>query len=302
MEMTDTALLPLRRFLEETLGMGEPIKDATVASIFDGRGSLHYAGHNGYMTASYNAITRSLWHNLHIIERGSVMHDVLLDADSRVEQFIGRELAKHGLLMADRRLPGPVVAQLRMFTEGIRQLKDQCADQNPETFTMRTSFSLREVLDGSKNWDVVLRAMIIEPNERVYIEYTLPKLVQGYQRLLHEEQVECVIQAASGFLETFAGETTAFAGFCSMEPTETIAHYLAHDPTLSAEKIYDAYRDQVAVNKPLYREAWHQRQAELVKPWTELTDLQRKLWLGAVEAARLYIQMYLQVNKQLALR
>lgn len=302
METTTEQKTPLQAFLEDTLQLGAAVQHPNIAALLDGQKSKYYSGQGGYLTASLDAVSLTQWHHLHIQEEGHTMQDVCFGAEGRIEDFCRRELAKAGLALSSNGVEPKMARRLATFVSEISKLHRSRTQEFAAQHEMHTSFTLRSVPDDLKNWDVVLRVLVIEPSESLYIQYVLPRVIQAHERLIDEEQFHRAANAALGYLEAFAPESAPLMPFTNIDPTVLIAHHLAHHPGVGAENLYGGYHDTVHVNKDLFTTPVLQRAAAKVVPWEELTELQRKLWSGAVEVARIYLQGALQYNRYRALQ
>ncbi len=305
MEMTTEQKLPLRAFLEDTLGLGEPVKSKSLTSILDGDAAKFYSGYEGYITASLNAINSTRWHQaVHLSDAGVVLLDILHQPRERITDHLRKGLAMHGLAMEDDQLHPMIASQLERFINAVRDLDVRRFSSIPGVYEMRSSISLTDTQlpSGFKNWDLTLRVMVLEPKEQIYIEYHLPKVVRTHTRLIRVEQVERAASKMLEFLTDYKPEASALLPFASMNPAELAAHFLANDPTYSAEKIWEAYHDAVKTNSALFHRNFSLNQAaQEVVSWVELGELRQKIWLNAVELCRIHIQMSMQYLKHQAL-
>ncbi|BAW19080.1 hypothetical protein [Ralstonia phage RP31] len=302
MDTPAVCAVTLRDFLERDLQLGKPVEVETLASIFDGAKKIgHYSKLRGMLRATLNTVDRNQWAKLHLLEEPStVLYNVLTDPLTRVESFIKRELAKHGLIMQDKLAPHAV--NVRAFSESVRRFVGYYAELNPQApqLEVLSSFTLRRVPD-QPNWDVVIRVALYDQNDSAYVEFCIPKVVEGVARLITVDQTELVVKSLSTFLSNFGSNGEIFKPLPYNDISRAAMHLVVHQPDISAEQVYRMYYDSVQANREAYNAAASQhQQLRFVIPWESMSQIQRQILSAAVEVARAEINAYLALNKALA--
>lgn len=305
METTQVYISTLREFVEKALGFEKPVSNVqTLRTAFDfsetpaSPNTAYYSALKGYLQASLNAITPQDWERNHIIEGGSVLWDVLRHPSLRVYNYLSAFLAKQGLALQDRinAKQGESLQELcRCCTAFYKRYSQHHSAE------LGSSLTLRKV-DDKDAWDVLIRVAIFDrrSGESMYVQQLFPEFIQGVARLILPEQGERTELAVEGFLNNFGEEAShLLQPYGPVYFSKTICHMLVNRAATSHEEAYAAFCDMVQANLAIM-DANETARAQRLVPWGQLTDLQRKIIVGAVEIARVFLTTTIAYNTALA--
>jgi hypothetical protein len=284
-----------RQFLEQTLGFGEPVTGASLATLFSEKEeSLYYGVNKGNSHASLNAVTRTQWDNSHMTESGRVYADIFSHPINRVKEFIEQEFATRGLIPSDILNPSQgnrihqLLRLLRAFQAAYLEHIDPMAD-------LQTSLTLRPV-DKTNNFDLLLRVGLFTKKENMYFETTFSNIVQGCFNLLTERQISAATEAVDAYLQCFNKSSKKFRAITGFELSKFITHNVINENKCNAEIVYANYYQFLQANKGYLKERVDIIQAEEVVEWQTLSLADRYIVSYAFDIARTHITGFISFN------
>lgn len=294
-EVTPRALT--RTFVEERLGFGLPIQGATLASIFQGKETiLHYRKGNE-TTATINGMQKGQWHSAHCFGEDT-LHNVLfninVDVQSRVTEYLKKQLAKQGLALLEpfNTLPGETLRQVNKITGDFFSRYLEHVDPDVE---LLSSLTLRQT-ENVLNWDIIVRVGIFGKDETVYFQFHLPKIIQNVGILISEDQIGKTTQVLRKLFDSIGEHGSICDVLPGLDIAYITAHHLLHRPETTAEALWAAYRLLAIANVQYFQQQSEEALLEKIKPWIELTIVQQNLITAAVSIANIQLRMFVAFN------
>lgn len=300
---TVATTLSLQAFLEDSIGFGSPVEVRSLLS--QQPAPRQYSAAQGLITATVGGrIKEDRWVGMHLAEEpGTVLYDAMYERGHflytlhRVENYVQKQLAAHGLQLSGRLMADPtgVDRMLEAIQEFVRQRNGDAATR----LQFHSSITLRR-RQPELNWDVLMRFAFWNQDEDALIQYRIPSIVTEIERMITLLQGDHVRAAVTRLLQDFDSHGDVFQALPELDPAQVIVHHLISRPDALADTIYGAYKAAVQVALNLHWDGQDKERARALKAWEHLDRAYQVIWSGAVELARVQLNTFLAFNKAIA--
>lgn len=297
MENTSSAVTvqTMREFIENTLGFGKPVDQASFSTLFGGTtGALYYGTRTNQTVASVNAMTGIEWDKRHLIDNDPIyqykgVKQTLIDITS----FVKKTMAQRGYNVGEMIRPESAHKLKQINHLLLDFIAKYIEHVNPEV-DVRTSYTLRPNKENM-NYDLLFRFGMFSNDETMYLEFNYPELIVASSHLITEDQVEYSYDSVKAFFEGFGAKAVFFKELHGKELSRLIVQNVIHDRSILPQLIYEHYR-AIALR---IKDHWHHTDKAIVDrllPWDELDQVYRMIFANGVDLAKIHVGSSINFN------
>jgi hypothetical protein len=288
-------LLTGRAFLENMLGFGEPIEDASLSSLFKTDNDVFHYGRGPNAKASINAVTQANWLAGRAASSGTVLHDLYSSVEERAHSFIIKQLAREGYHAMEPINPtyGKAVKELgntvKFFFDNYRLLYPDARLHSTMILQKR---------DEKLQWDMVIEVYIEREGERIYLKYLFPKIIYNVSFLVKDPQVQAVTAAMQQYYRTFGRHGSLLTEFINAAFSNHLVHVLIHNNAITPEEAFNDFMKVLTVNPQMTANMPHSSRQFWMRglQWEAVSPTIKVMVTCALDMARLQISSYYTVN------